>query len=337
MAESPLVSICIPTYNRAKLVDKAIKSALEQDYQNIEVIVVDNASQDNVESVVAGFPDPRIKFFKNQENLGLFGNFNRCIELASGKYVHILHSDDFIEPGFTAKCVAFLENHPSVAMTFTSVHVQTGEKIHDERVAEMDTIYPAPEGFRQILFTRPFINCPTVMVNKEIYRDVGNFSLEYPYSSDFYQWLKISRKYDIAFIRDAFLTYRQGEHTESYRLLFTNPSGYIDTVKIFIRLIDELGEERERYFPEINFALKRMINDLIFAAITRKQYMKNYSMVLFIGLALSTWSLITPDSMRGWLGKTGFLFLIILSFFLVVIPGMCYLIQRVLKKQSVLY
>ena len=88
MVIPPLVSICIPTYNRAGMVRKAIDSALSQSYQNIEVLVVDNASEDAIESVIAGYNDSRLQFFKNTKNLGIFGNFNRCIEL-SLSLIHI--------------------------------------------------------------------------------------------------------------------------------------------------------------------------------------------------------------------------------------------------------
>ena len=123
MADKPLVSICIPTYNRAGMIGKAIESALGQTYRNIEVIVVDNASTDNTGVVVAGYSDQRFRYVKNDRNLGLFGNFNRCIELAKGKYLHILHSDDYIDPHFTEVCIDFFRKHPSVVMTSTNAYV----------------------------------------------------------------------------------------------------------------------------------------------------------------------------------------------------------------------
>ena len=90
MTDEPLVSICIPTYNRAGMIGRAIESALGQTHRNIEVIVVDNASSDNTDAIVAAYSDKRLTYIKNERNLGLFGNFNRCIELATGKFLHIL-------------------------------------------------------------------------------------------------------------------------------------------------------------------------------------------------------------------------------------------------------
>ena len=154
---NPRVSICIPTYNRADMVGLAIESALNQSYRDIEVVIVDNASTDSIEEVVSSYDDPRLRFIRNSENLGLFGNFNRCIELSRGDIIHILHSDDYIDEKFTETCVRFFNNHPNVSMTFTSAQIITSTGTTDVRYADNDVVFPAPDGFRKILEERCFI------------------------------------------------------------------------------------------------------------------------------------------------------------------------------------
>jgi glycosyltransferase involved in cell wall biosynthesis len=296
MSSNPIVSICIPTFNRASMVSDAIQSALNQTYSPIEVLVVDNASTDNIDKVVRSFHDPRLKFVKNDKNLGLFGNFNRCIELAQGKYIHILHSDDWIDPDFTQICTRFLESNPDVVMTFTSLvlHTQGNQKLLT--VSDKTEIYPPPSGFKQILLRQSFIGCPSVIVRREIYDTIGRFSLEYPYSADYYQWLKISRQYSIAYIRDASLHYRQGDHSESYRLLFASPNGYVDTIKIYIQLIQDLSDQYPSYRSDINVALRRFMKDCLFAGFTRSDQMDNFSPALFSGFAWNARGIIQPTS-----------------------------------------
>ena len=203
MSGQPLVSICIPTYNRAGMVNKAIESALCQTYQNIEVIVVDNASSDNIEEVVGSYDDLRLTFVKNKENLGLFGNFNRCIELYKGSFLHILHSDDYIDPDFTEKCVAFFESNPDVFLTCTSSRTIIETNILENKVFEENFILKAPEGFRKLLSERCFISCPSVMVRRGLYEKRCKFSLDYLYSSDYYQWIMVSRFHDSGYVSDA--------------------------------------------------------------------------------------------------------------------------------------
>lgn len=311
MSDNPLVSICIPTYNRAGMIGKAIESALGQTYRNIEVIVVDNDSSDNTATVVASYVDERLTYIKNDRNLGLFGNFNRCIDLTNGKFLHILHSDDFIDPDFTSRCVLFFQEHPSVVMTSTRAQIISDGSKKDIPCSDTDIVYPAPEGFRRLLAARSYINCPSVMVLRDIYREVGPFSMEYPYSSDFYQWLKIARSYDIGFVSGVCVYYRQGEHSETFRFLFSSPQGYLDMLRIFVQIQLDLGKEFNRYSVELLLAQRRYINDCIFAGFTRGDSMPGFSPLLFTGLSLACWTLEKPVSLRQWPSKLRDLLVII--------------------------
>ncbi len=295
------------------MVGDTIRSALSQTYPFIEVVVVDNASTDGTADVVASFRDPRLRFVRNEQNLGLFGNFNRCIELAKGSLVHILHSDDTIPPGFTRTCVDLFLAHPEVAMTFTRALIEGAERIQaPAAAADEDRIYHPPEGFRAILRDRGLVACPSVMVVKEVYADIGPFSPDYPYSSDLYQWLKLSKKYAIARAGGTSVTYRQGTHTESYRLLFESPQGYQDTAAIFARVIGELGDERDRFSPDLNIALTRFVRDCLYAMCTRGRQMQGYRPSLLAGIAGSGWALIRPLSLSDRARKAA-LFIVIRS------------------------
>lgn len=330
MKNGPLVSICIPSYNRAAMIPKAIRSALDQTYTNIEVIVVDNASTDNTAEVVAGFRDSRLRHVKNERNLGIFGNFNRCVEVSKGKYLHILHSDDYIDSDFTRTCVEFLESNPDVAMTFGSVQPAVDGAENIKHTPAPPVVFDVPEGFKKILETRSFISCPTVMMRRGVYDTIGYYSMEYPYSGDFYQWLRISQRYKIASVPDAVLFYRTGTHSESFQLLFKTPLGYIDTVKVFVRIIDELGDNQNLYQRELNLAYRRHMRDCLFAGMARSESMTRYSSMIFIGFALSMWSMIRPQSVTDWIRKTVNFFLIGAVASAIIVPGGQYLARKIL-------
>jgi len=303
MTGEPLLSICIPTYNRAGIIGRTIESALNQSYRNIEVIVVDNASTDDTENVVAQYRDKRIRYVKNDRNLGLFGNFNRCIELSCGNYIHILHSDDTIDLNFSEKCMQFFILHPTVKLTTTSARSLDSEGIHNVQYFDRDMIFPAPDGFKRLLGERSFIVCPSVIVHRDIYQEIGPYSLEFPYSSDFYQWLRISRKYDIGYVQDAWVNYHLGEHSESYRLLFKSPAGYLDTLKIFIEIQKDFIDNREEFIHLLNVALRRFIGDCIFAAITRSDEMTGFRPTFLLGIAMTSWTMVKPVTFTDWLKK----------------------------------
>lgn len=126
----PEVSVCIPTFNRCALLKETIASVLAQTWADLEVIVCDNASTDNTAQVVAGFADPRLHYHRNQKNVGMADNWNRCVELATGAYVAILSDDDTWAPTFLATTVSVLQQHPDVGVVFTNHYFRIGEAVH---------------------------------------------------------------------------------------------------------------------------------------------------------------------------------------------------------------
>lgn len=94
------VSICIPTYNGALYLEEALNSVLNQTYDNFEVIIVDDQSTDNTCDISKKFSekDQRIHCYQNEKNLGLVGNWNKCIELAKGEWIKFVFQDDLIAP-----------------------------------------------------------------------------------------------------------------------------------------------------------------------------------------------------------------------------------------------
>ena len=96
----PLVSILIPVYNREKFIAECLQSALEQTYQHIEIIVVDNASTDSTWQICQEFAirDPHIRIFQNETNIGPVRNWIRCAQEARGEFSKLLFSDDLLEP-----------------------------------------------------------------------------------------------------------------------------------------------------------------------------------------------------------------------------------------------
>jgi glycosyltransferase involved in cell wall biosynthesis len=95
---APLLSVCIPTYNRAAMLVDAIESALTQGFEDFELIVCDNASTDDTEAVVKRYRDPRLRYCRFPELVGMYANHNRCIELARAPWIIFLHSDDRLAP-----------------------------------------------------------------------------------------------------------------------------------------------------------------------------------------------------------------------------------------------
>ena len=93
-----------------------VGSVLASDYHNIEVIIVDDASTDETFDIISGITDPRVSVFKNDNNLGMAKNWNRCLSLCRGEYIRLLCADDLIDPDLISTEVAILDSVPSVVM-----------------------------------------------------------------------------------------------------------------------------------------------------------------------------------------------------------------------------
>lgn len=116
----PRVSLGLPVYNGEKFIAESIGSILAQDYDDFELIITDNHSSDATADICRDFVgrDSRIKYFKNDRNLGAGPNFNRAFELASGVYFKWCASDDRLSPNYIGACVRALEDRPDAALAY---------------------------------------------------------------------------------------------------------------------------------------------------------------------------------------------------------------------------
>ncbi len=118
MQKSPKVSVCIPVYNREDFIAEAIESVLQQTFTDFELIITDNCSTDNTPEVIKSYAakDNRVKYFKNESNLGVCSNGNRGILLSKGEYIKFLFSDDKLAPQCLEIFVEKMDKHHNVSL-----------------------------------------------------------------------------------------------------------------------------------------------------------------------------------------------------------------------------
>jgi alpha-1,3-rhamnosyltransferase len=126
----PLVSICIPNYNNEKFISYSIESALNQSYENIEIIVVDNNSSDKSWSIIKSFDkNPNFKAFKNKSNVGMEKNFEIAYSYSKGIYITFLCSDDLLTRESISTSVQILEKHNNLSFVFGNISFINSKKI----------------------------------------------------------------------------------------------------------------------------------------------------------------------------------------------------------------
>lgn len=115
-AKEPLLTIAIPTFNSAQFLPDAIASIMRQGLEDFEILIVDNASEDNTEDVVRSFENPHVRYIRNASNLGSRENGNRCIANSWGRYLKFLCADDVLLDGLVRKQLHVLETRPDVVL-----------------------------------------------------------------------------------------------------------------------------------------------------------------------------------------------------------------------------
>jgi len=128
----PLVSVCIPAYNVEQYIGQAIQSVIDQTYQNIEVIVVDDGSTDNTLQTAKQYEGERVKVL-SQQNKGASAARNKCLTEAKGGYIQFLDGDDLLSPDKIAEQVATLLDNPGSIAVCSTVHFNDGDNHIDKQ------------------------------------------------------------------------------------------------------------------------------------------------------------------------------------------------------------
>lgn len=212
---APAVSVCIPTYRGAPTIAAAIDSVLAQSFGDFELIVVDDCSPDETRAVVEAFRDGRIRYVRNARNLGPEGNWNRCLELAGGRYFKLLPHDDVLAPDCLARQVNVLEDdvHQEVALVFSARDILAP----DGRVL-LRRGYPGGRTGRLAAMkvkgacvrrgTNLIGEPGAVLFRRELATAVGPFDATNPYVIDLDYWVRLLAHGDAYYCEEALAGFR---------------------------------------------------------------------------------------------------------------------------------
>lgn len=189
--EEPKWSVLIPTYNCAKWLPRALGSVLEQDRgpDLMQIEVIDDCSVDDVEMVVEAIGRGRVKFWRQQSNVGAIKNFNSCVERSRGELVHILHGDDFVLPSFYSEIELMAETHQEAALLATrSFFVDEDEVILNltQRLRSLER----PSNCCAEMFYQNNLQFASVVVRKNFYRTHGGFLEPLVHTADWEMWTR---------------------------------------------------------------------------------------------------------------------------------------------------
>lgn len=208
--KTPKVSVIIPTYNSEQFIGETLDSVFNQNYQNFEVIVVDDGSCDGTDKVISGYKD-RLTYIR-KKNEGISIARNTAIAVARGEYIAFIDHDDIWVPEKLKEQIALLEDNKAIGLCFSDAYI-IDEK--GRRGSSLFKICPPYSGmvFKKLL-KENFIPVPTAIVRKDIFKEVGLFNPQHRITEDWDLFLRISERYPVAFINRPLAGYRV--HTGSF-------------------------------------------------------------------------------------------------------------------------
>ncbi|MFC1603526.1 glycosyltransferase family 2 protein [Planctomycetota bacterium] len=196
--EPGLVSVIIPTHNRAEMLKRAIRSVLNQTYKNFELIVICDGSKEHTEEVVESFNDPRIRFLKHETARGASAARNTGIRTARGEYIAFLDDDDEWTPNKLEVQVPAIENSgPEVGLVYAWM-----EYFHDGELVRK--WYPKLKGyiFPEMLDNQAIGGCPTIMIKRNVIGKVGYFDETLPRGNDGNFMRRITKHFEVDYVPD---------------------------------------------------------------------------------------------------------------------------------------
>ena len=218
MTEKPLISVIIPTYNRASFLVRAVESVLNQTYENFECIIVNDASTDDTEQVIEKISDSRVRYISHKTNRHVSAARNSGIEKARGEFIAFLDDDDAWLPKKLERQVPLLQgNEPDLGLVYCWVDIFQGNR----KIAER---HPLLRGYilTQSIANHQIGNCSTLLVPAKVVKNLGGFDESLPRGNDGDFIRRVCRQYKVDFVPEVLVYYYVGH---PHRITSDSPSG----------------------------------------------------------------------------------------------------------------
>ena len=270
----PLVSICIPVFNGSDYIKECIDSVLDQNYTNFELVIVDNNSTDNTESLVKNFKDKRIRYIKNSKNIGGINNFTRCIDLAHGEYFVLLPHDDLLLPDALEEFVRALENK-NIGFVYSAMQVinEDGDFLYKKINHANNMSFSSEMAIKDLIINFMPIQCAMVRIG--ILKKLGGFNISFSLFSDVHLWFSIIFEgWGVYYINTPKSCLRS--HPEQAQRAFTNPN--LD------KLSEHWGKKLNETFWKKNSYnyLQLKLSSFVFDNMKKKRYNASYAKKIFL-------------------------------------------------------
>ncbi len=245
----------------------------------MQIEVVDDCStMDDPEAIVREIGKGRVSFYRQPQNVGVTANFNTCIQRSKGKWVHILHGDDTVLPGFYSKLQQGIENEHSLGAAFTRSIIMdenSNWKILSSLEKNSSGIL---SNFLSHLVVSNRIVTPCIVVKRSVYEEIGGFNEELSHAADWEMWKRITANYSIWYEPQPLACYREHSASDTSKLMRSGENildirKSIDITESYLpaEIAEELSKRSRDFYGmyAISTAQKMLQQDDIEAAINQ--------------------------------------------------------------------
>ncbi len=239
-----IISICIPTYNSSAYIRETIQSVLQQTYPFIECVVVDDCSADDTVDIVKSFQDSRIRLVVNEKNLGMTGNWNKCLHLAQGRYMKLLCADDLLHPDAIAREYAAIRKRAGVQMVVSDTSLID---LHNRKVGAYKRwpVFGQADGKKLAkvsIMLNNFFGAPcNVLFSRATALELGGFDPAFTYILDFDLWIGLACRGDVYVLHRELNDFRIRHDSNTGTMLGEKQEVYVAEHKKLVRKHQQLG------------------------------------------------------------------------------------------------
>ena len=279
--QQPFWSIMIPTYNCASFLVKTLESVMAQYAfleNRVQIEVVDDGStKDDPEVVVQQIGGGKVNFYRQPQNVGAIRNFNTCIERAKGKYVHILHGDDYVAADFYKEYEHVIQQYPTIGLITSDSIVIDGADNVIEYSQPVTAFHTPTKDVSGILYLNPF-RTPGVVVSKDAYNALGLFEETLVHCADWEMWVRVIHKFGGVHISKPLNYYREHGSNDTSKLTRTGEKildhertfnmflqkGYPVKPKEYIAILKRMSKDQYQRFKDLGDAEAAASNRKVF-------------------------------------------------------------------------
>ena len=219
-------NVNIPYYGKGKFLYSALIGVLKQSISDIslEITIFDDYAKEPAKDHIMILPENCYHIIRNNSNIGMIANWNRCLQYGDKEFVHILHGDDLIESGFYSKVLYIFDKNPEVGLVHTNCLPLYSRKTSScfwgalirRRPKEDNEIKFFPAGDDAVRHTMGGIACSSAVLRRKAIFETGLFRDDLPYSADEEYWGRLAKKWAVAYIPEQLSIYRY--HSNNHQL-----------------------------------------------------------------------------------------------------------------------